>query len=198
MSLLPTTAPALPLADGEALEVLSAELDGHTDRIPARLVAVHLLRVTAGGDFAIRKAALDALLRRVKAVSDDWRIAGRRRGSRVTAGTHRVIVARGKRYQVLVASFRELRGSCDCADFARSSLGLCKHLWWLLGQGFDKKGKANADVVRPKGDRRRQAQAQRAARRRDARGPRVSAPPGGLSIGADPGVVRGQLTLRSA
>ncbi len=72
MSVLPT----VPPADGEALEVLSAELDGRTGRIPARLVASH-----AGG------------------------------------------------------------------DFARSSLGLCKHLWWLLEQGFDKKGQANAEVL---------------------------------------------------
>jgi hypothetical protein len=147
MSLLPTTAPALPPADGEALEVLRAELDGHTDTIPAPLVALHLLRVTEGGDFALRRAALDALLRRVKAASDDWRVAGRRHGAGVTAGPHRVIVSHGKSYHVLVSSFGELRGSCDCADFARSSLGLCQHLWWLLARGFDKKGQANAELL---------------------------------------------------
>lgn len=149
MSPLLTTSPALPTADGEALEVLSAELDGHTGRIPARLAALQLLRVTAGGDFALRRAALEALLRRVKATRKDWRIAGSRRGARVTLGTHRVTVARKKSYQVLVSSFGELRGSCECADFARSSLGLCKHLWWLLEQGFDKKGKANPEVFLP-------------------------------------------------
>ncbi|MCA3013753.1 MAG: DEAD/DEAH box helicase family protein [Myxococcaceae bacterium] len=57
-------------------------------------------------------------------------------------------MARGRSYQVWVGSFRELSGSCECADFARSSLGLCKHLWWVLEQGFDAHGEASA-ATRP-------------------------------------------------
>ncbi len=136
-----------PPLQQEALEVLTAELDGHTGRIPSNLVAAHLLRVTEGGDFALHRAAADALLRRIRAVSDQWRLAPGRR-ARPRAGAQLVIVARGKSYQIWVGSFRELRGSCECADFARSSLGLCKHLWWVLEQGFDAHGSASA-ATRP-------------------------------------------------
>jgi superfamily II DNA or RNA helicase len=149
MSLAPAPAPVPVVAEPEALEVLTAELDGHTATVPARLVASHLLRVTEGGDFALRRAALDAFVRRIKAVKDDWRLVGRRRGARVGVGVHQVGVARGKHYHVVVSSFAQLRGSCDCADFARSSLGLCKHLWWVLVQGFDKHGRPNTDALAP-------------------------------------------------
>jgi hypothetical protein len=58
-----------PLIQQEALEVLTAELDGHTGRIPPSLAAAQLLRATEGGDFALQKAAADALLRRIRAVA---------------------------------------------------------------------------------------------------------------------------------
>jgi hypothetical protein len=41
-----------PLPAQEALDILTAELDGHTGRIPPSLVAAQLIRVTEGGDFA--------------------------------------------------------------------------------------------------------------------------------------------------
>lgn len=139
-----------PPLQQEALEVLTAEFDGHTGRIPPSLAAAQVLRVTEGGDFGLQKAAADALLRRIRAVSDEWRLARGRRGSRLRAGAHRVIVARGRSYQVWVGAFRELSGSCECADFARSSLGLCKHLWWVLEQGFDAHGNASAATASPR------------------------------------------------
>ncbi|MBE2253387.1 MAG: hypothetical protein IAE78_27915, partial [Myxococcus sp.] len=132
-----------PPLQQEALRVLTAEFDGHTGRIPPSLAAAHVLRATEGGDFALQKAAADALLRRIRAVSDEWRLVNGRRGGRPRAGGHGVIVARGRRYEVWVVSFSELSGSCDCADFARNSLGLCKHLWWVLEQGFDAHGNAS-------------------------------------------------------
>jgi hypothetical protein len=110
-----------PLIQQEALEVLTAELDGHTGRIPPSLAAAQLLRATEGGDFALQKAAADALLRRIRAVSDEWRLAHGRSGAHPRAGAHRVIVARGRSYQVWVGSFRELSGSCACADRTANS-----------------------------------------------------------------------------
>lgn len=139
-----------PPLQQEALEVLTAEFDGHTGRIPPSLAAAQVLRVTEGGDFALQKAAADALLRRIRAVSDEWRLAHGRRGARPRAGARRVVVARGRSYQIWVGSFRELSGSCECADFARSSLGLCKHLWWVLEQGFDAHGSASAATASPR------------------------------------------------
>lgn len=133
-----------PSEDREAFAVLLAEVEGSTGRIPAALVAKHLLRVTAGGDLSLRQAALDALLRRIKAAEEAsraWRIEGARRG-RPVVGPLRLSVGRGKSYGLLVCSYAELEGTCGCADFARSSLGLCKHLWWVLQKGFRAKGAA--------------------------------------------------------
>ena len=139
-----------PLDDErEAFNTLHAEVDGQTGKVPATLVTLHLLKVTRGGDFALRRAALEALVRRIKAArasSDAWRIDGRRR-AKLTVGLHRVAVGRGKAYHVLISSFGDLAGSCECPDFSRSSLGLCKHLWWALEQGFGGQGRARAEPL---------------------------------------------------
>lgn len=42
------------------------------------------------------------------------------------------------------------RAAANALTFARSSLGLCKHLWWVLEQGFDAHGNASAATASPR------------------------------------------------
>ncbi len=122
---------------------LVADAHRRTGRVPPELVATHLLSVTTGGDWPLRREALEALLRRVKAAresSEAWTLAARPRG-RSPLGAYRVSVARGKSYRVWVRSVASLEGSCECPDFVRGGLRLCKHLWWLLERGFDAEGR---------------------------------------------------------
>ena len=59
---------------------------------------------------------------------------------------HRVGVGDGSLYRTLLRRIDPFEGSCDCADFLRSSLGLCKHLLTVLEDvasrrgGFSEKG----------------------------------------------------------
>lgn len=56
--------------DQEAHAHLTTELSGRTGRVPADRVATHILNVTRGGDWPLRKAAFEALHRRIKAASE--------------------------------------------------------------------------------------------------------------------------------
>ena len=136
----PAAAP-LDEAHLEAHAQLHGELHGKVGHVPPELVATHLLRVTEGGDWPLRRGAAEALLRRVKAAresSEGWKVERRPRG-KMPFGTWRVGVGHKKSYRVFVQSVEGLSGSCDCPDYARSSLALCKHLWWVLESCFDAK-----------------------------------------------------------
>lgn len=86
------------------------------------MLAERALRVTEGADFAVARDALDALLRRLDSAS----------GIVVRLGPHGYAASRrgrpGRGYDVWIAAGEELAGSCSCPDFAKASLGLCKHL----------------------------------------------------------------------
>jgi hypothetical protein len=131
-----------PLAETRAQ--LTAEAHGRTGKVPPALVAEHIICVTAGGDWHLRQAALEALLRRVKAARescDAWKVESRPRG-RSPLGAYRVSVGHKRSYAVQLFAADALDASCDCPDFARGSLRLCKHAWWLLEAAFDAQGRA--------------------------------------------------------
>jgi superfamily II DNA or RNA helicase len=121
-------------------ETLLSMAKGRFGRVaPARIVD-HVLRMTEGADWPVRKAALEALKRRYGfAERDAIRIRKRPEGGGVL-GTYRV--ARSARsgprgrgesdYEMALLSLEPLTVSCGCADFLRSSLGLCKHALVVL------------------------------------------------------------------
>ena len=60
----------------EAHKQLHGEARGKTGRLPADLIASHVLDVAAETDFDVQTAALEALLRRIKSAkaADGWRL----------------------------------------------------------------------------------------------------------------------------
>jgi len=110
--------------------------------IPAELVVEHVLATTDGADFPVREAALDALVRRMTfAVRDGLAIVTRPpRGQALGAYSTGRAPTKGARksrslqrpYVTTLDGLRPLAGSCDCPDFVRSSLGICKHLLVVL------------------------------------------------------------------
>jgi hypothetical protein len=112
--------------------------------LPAELVADHVLEMAADADFPVREAALEALRRRWEfARRDELRVAarpaeGRVLGTYTTArsGRSRSTGGQPRPYTSVLESLDPLRASCDCADFLRSSLGLCKHLLVVLEHVF--------------------------------------------------------------
>src|SRR5215211_2633157 len=108
----------------EVLEVLTREAAGRSGHIPSRLIAAHAIRVTSGGDFPVQKAALDAILRRLSSAraQDGFFIRSRPRDASLL-GLYRLKGRRSSREYRVLFRFRDPpKGSCECADFARSAL----------------------------------------------------------------------------
>jgi superfamily II DNA or RNA helicase len=123
-----------PLEDTEAYRVLLSRAHRKTGFIPAEVVARHILSVTRGADWPVKREALEALLRRFAfARADSLRIAERPEDGRLLGlyATRREGSA-ARPYLTRLESLDPVAGSCDCADFLRSSLSLCKHLLAIL------------------------------------------------------------------
>jgi len=128
----PTTA-AFP-AEAEAYQTLLARAHRKTGRVPPDLIVRHVLSATRGGDWPVQRDALEALLRRFAfGRADALQIL-----ARPPRGQLLGLYATGRRgssarpYRTLLRRVEPVWGSCDCADFLRSSLGLCKHLLAVL------------------------------------------------------------------
>jgi hypothetical protein len=128
-----------PLAtESETYQILLSRAQGRTGgRIPPDRIVRHVLSVTQGGDWPVQRDALEAVLRRcASAHADDIQVVrhapARRPGLYATRrrGSH------ARPYRTLLRSSDPIDGSCECADFLRNSLGLCKHLIAVLEQAI--------------------------------------------------------------
>jgi len=125
---------AQPIDDLEAFQELRTRASGKLGGLPADIAARHVLSVTAGADWPVQRAALDAIVRRFSfARRDALEVATRPRGS-VGLGLYGTRRHRdGRRpYETLLAAVNPLLGSCSCKDFRKGGLGLCKHLLVVL------------------------------------------------------------------
>src|SRR3989442_1389430 len=129
----PATAAANTI-EVEAYQALLARAHRKTGAVPPELVVRHILAVTAGADWPVRREALEALLRRVAfGKADGLRIVSRPGGGRLLGlyATRRK-GSPARPYRTLLRRLDPIVAHCDCADFLRSSLGLCKHLLAVL------------------------------------------------------------------
>ena len=130
-------APALaapPADEQEAYQVLLSRAHRKTGAIPAELLVRHVLSTTTDADWPVKREALEALLRRMAfGKTDGLAIASRPAGGRLLGNyTTRRKGSSARPYQTLLLQVDPLDGSCDCPDFLRSSLGICKHLVAVL------------------------------------------------------------------
>jgi superfamily II DNA or RNA helicase len=131
-----------PAPEAEALAVLTSHARGKSGPLAPEALARYVLRITPGGDFDIRMAALEALCRRVESALQKPRLLVRPDGK---PGNGRFFVESpdgGRRYSAWLFSLDPVFGSCDCKDFARASLGLCKHLLAALAHVGEAPGHA--------------------------------------------------------
>ncbi len=114
----------------ESYQVLLDLAGRRTGAIAPDLLVRHVLSATRGGDWPVQRAAMEAVLRRCG--------FGKRDGLQVTArppdgqvfGLFRTARQGSSRrpYRTLLAGIEPLKGSCNCPDFLRNSLGICKHI----------------------------------------------------------------------
>ena len=123
----------IAIAEREAYQTLLARARRRTGGVPADRIVRQVLWVTRGGDWPIQRDALEAVLRRcASAHTDEVQIVGRPRSRRLGLYATRRRGSDARPYRTLLRQIDPLDGSCDCADFLRSSLGLCKHLFAVL------------------------------------------------------------------
>jgi len=115
--------------ESESEQILTGLSRGRFGRIDPARIARHIMAITPPDDWAVRRGAFDALARRFSfAQRDDLRVAERPASGVLGTYRTRAATARTSRpYDTALLSISPLATSCACADFVRSSLGLCKH-----------------------------------------------------------------------
>src|SRR6266851_1608538 len=123
----------IAITESETYQTLLARAHRRTGGVPPESIVRHVLSVTHGGDWPIQRDALDAVLRRCASThTDEIQIVGRPRGRRLGLYATRRRGSSARPYRTLLRRIEPLDGSCECPDFLRSSLGLCKHLVAVL------------------------------------------------------------------
>ncbi len=118
----------------EAFSVLLALAQRRTGRVPAEYLVRHVLALHVDADWPVLRAALEATLRRCASMKQEELRVAERPARRSAAGLYRTRRRRGptKPYLTLLRGLEPLDASCDCRDFIKGSLGLCKHLLAVL------------------------------------------------------------------
>jgi superfamily II DNA or RNA helicase len=126
----PGLATSLSTPDHEAFETLKQLAGRRTLPIPAEMLVRHTLALPGPWDWPVQRAAFEALLRRLTSARSQELtvIESPRRGpyGRYTLSSPQS--AGLLSYDVRLFSLQPIECRCDCADFLRSSLGLCKHV----------------------------------------------------------------------
>ena len=126
---------AVSPTETEAYQTLLSRAHRKTGAVAPELIVRHVLSITGEADWPVKREALEALLRRVASgKSDGLHIVSRPVGGRILGlyATRRK-GSPARPYRTLLRRVEPVEGSCDCADFLRSSLGLCKHLLAAVG-----------------------------------------------------------------
>ena len=124
----------------EAYRVLLARVGRKSPKIPPEVLVRHILRCVPASEWPVRFEAMDALLRRLEAARrDELRISSRPEGGRVLgAYASRRSASAARPYRTLLIGVDPVEASCDCPDFVKNSLGLCKHALVVLEHVFPK------------------------------------------------------------
>ena len=129
-----TTTSTIPVEETEAFATLVGRIGRNASKIPAEILARHVLDTVPAQEWPVRVEAMDALLRRLESGrKDELRIESRPEGGNVLglyATRRRGSEARP--YRTIASGVDPLKGRCDCPDYLRNSLGLCKHVLVVL------------------------------------------------------------------
>jgi hypothetical protein len=126
--------------ESETYQVLLSRARGRTGGVPPASIVRHVLSVTRGGDWPVQCDALEAVLRRsASAHADDIQVVRQPRARLRGLYATRRRGSRARPYRTLLRASDPIDGSCECADFLRNSLGLCKHLIAVLEQAISKR-----------------------------------------------------------
>jgi superfamily II DNA or RNA helicase len=122
--------------ESEAYSVLLSLAERRTLRIPAGYLVRHVLSLHRDADWPVQREALQAALRRAASAKQEQLRVAQRPPNGAALGLYRT--SRGRQsarpYRTLIRGLSPLDASCDCPDFVKSSLGLCKHVLCVLDE----------------------------------------------------------------
>jgi superfamily II DNA or RNA helicase len=120
--------------ESEAYHELTAKAGRRTGNIPADLVVRHVLECVPAQEWPTRVEAMEAVLRRLEAArKDSLRVEARpAKGRLLGLYVTRRPGAGARPYRTILHGVDPVEGRCDCPDFLKNSLGLCKHILVVL------------------------------------------------------------------
>ena len=130
----------VPVEETEAYHELMTRVGRRNGNLPAVLLVRHVMGCVPANEWPTRVEAMDAVLRRLESArKDDLRVESRPAEGRLlgTYGTRRP--GSGSRpYSTALHQIDPIQGRCDCPDFVKNSLGVCKHILVVLDHLYKK------------------------------------------------------------
>src|SRR6516225_8203352 len=122
-------APAAAVEASEAYKELLQRVGRKSSKIPADVLVRHVLRLVPAEEWPVRVEAMDALLRRLEGIKRDELRIDTRPGEGQVLGTYttRRRGAGARPYHTILSAVEPIEARCDCPDFVKNSLGICKH-----------------------------------------------------------------------
>ena len=118
----------------EAYKTLMMRVGRKSPKIPADVLVRHVLRIVPEGEWPVRVDAMDAVLRRVESVKKD----GLGIDARPSGGSPLGLYSTKKKgegvrpYRTALYGVDPIEARCDCPDFLKNSLAICKHVLIIL------------------------------------------------------------------
>jgi len=118
----------------EAFQELMTRVGRRTGKIPAELMVRHVLGCVPPHEWPTRVEAMDAVIRRLESARKDSLRLEARPAERRLLGLYvtRRPGSGSRPYRTVLLGVDPIDGRCDCPDFVKNSLGLCKHLLVVL------------------------------------------------------------------
>ena len=118
----------------EAYQELLSHAHKRTGEIAPEVLMRHVMAIVPAAEWPVRVEAMDALIRRIESIKQEkLRVEARPKGGKLlgTYATRRPGLG-APPYRTVLMGVDPIQGRCDCPDFLKNSLGLCKHLLVIL------------------------------------------------------------------
>jgi superfamily II DNA or RNA helicase len=124
----------IPIEETEAYQTLLGRVDKRTGKIPPEALVRQVLAIVPASEWPVRVEAMDAILRRLDVGHEDrLRVESRPPDGRMLGlWTTRRPGSGARPYRTTLLGIDPIGARCDCPDFLRNSLGVCKHALTVL------------------------------------------------------------------
>ncbi len=118
----------------EAYQELLSHASKRTGKIRPEVLVRHVMTIVPAPEWPVRLEAMDALIRRIESIKQEkLRVESRPAEGRLLGiyATRRPGLG-ARPYRTVLFGVDPIVGRCDCPDFLKNSLGVCKHVLTVL------------------------------------------------------------------